>query len=198
MDREWQARAPRARLIRYADDMLILCPTEAAAQREVAHLQVVLRARGLTLNASKTRLAPVRDGFDFLGFSFRRGEYLRGGTRREIMIKVPRRKAEQAMRTKLKEVAKAVRLGDALDGTVRRYNAMLRGWVNYFRIGNLRPALVGLVRHACAQLRIHLRRRYSRKGSQYTLRWPDRMFHETYGLLTVTALLHRRKTNACA
>jgi group II intron reverse transcriptase/maturase len=198
VDKEWQGRGPRAVLVRYADDMLILCPTAADARCEYRHLQKVLRSQGLTLNASKSDVTPVREGFDFLGFSFRRGTYTRHGQLRETMIKVPCKKAEQGLRTKLKEVAKATRLGDSLQSTVRRYNAMLRGWVNYFRISNVRLAVNGLVSHACQQLRIHLRRRYGRKGSQYSRRWPDRIFHTTYGLHTVTDLLQRRRTNAYA
>ena len=196
VDREWQQRGPRAALVRYADDMLILCPTEQDARREYEHLQAVLSELELTLNTEKTRLTPARDGFDFLGFSFRRGVYTRNGIRREIIVKVPRRKAEQGMRTKLKEAAKDLHLGDPLDHLVKRYNAMLRGWANYFRIGNVYAALKGLVKHACAQLRLYLRRRYSRKRSQYSRRWPDRTFHNTYGLLTVTELLQRRRSNA--
>lgn len=196
VDREWQPRSPRAVLVRYADDMLILCPTEQDARREYEHLQAVLAELELTLNTGKTRLTPARDGFDFLGFSFRRGTYTRNGTRREIIVKVPRHKAEQGMRAKLKDAAKDLHLGDPLDLLVKRFNAMLRGWVNYFRIGNVYAAITGLVKHACAQLRIYLRRRYSRKGSQYSRRWPDRTFHNTYGLLTVTELLQRRRSNA--
>jgi len=198
VDREWQGRGPRAVLVRYADDMLILCPTEADARREYEHLRSVLSGLGLTLNEEKTRLVEVRDGIDFLGFSYRRGQYTRNGRPRETMLKVPRRKAEQGMRTKMKQEAKETRLGDPLNALVRRYNAMLRGWVNYFRISNVRPAVVGLVRHACVQLRIYLRRKYHRKRSQYSRRWPDGLFHHTYGLLTVSELLHGRRSNACA
>ena len=196
VDREWQARGPRSVLVRYADDMLILCPGEQDAQREYDHLREVVASLGLTLNADKTRVTQARDGFEFLGFSFRRGTYTRRGRVREIMIKVPRAKSEKGMRAKLKDVAKATRLGEPLDETVRRFNSKLRGWVNYFRIGNVRAALVGLVRYACMQLRLYLRRRYSRKGSQYTQRWPDHLLHSTYGLYTVSELLHGRRANA--
>jgi RNA-directed DNA polymerase len=172
--------------------MLILCPTLADAEREYAHLQGVIADLGLTLNASKSRIGATRDGFDFLGFSFRRGVYTRHGQRREMMIKVPRAKAEKAMRVKLKEQVKGLRLGEPLDATVQALNRRLCGWVQYFRIGNLRPALAGLVRYAGEQLRLWLRRRYQRKGSQYTQRWPDAFFHQTYGLYTVANLLNRR------
>ena len=47
------------------------------------------------------------------------------------------------MRSKLKDAAKDHHLGDPLDALVKSYNAKLRGWVNYFRIGNVRAALEG-------------------------------------------------------
>jgi len=192
IDRQWQKRAPRATLIRYADDMLILCPTEAEAEREYAHLQAVAAELGLTLNAAKTRVGATRDGFDFLGFSFRLGVYTRYGKRREIIVKVPRAKSEKAMRAKIKNQVKYLQLGDPLDETVKSLNRRLLGWVRYFQISNVRSAITGLVHYACTQLRLALRRRYNRKGSQYTRRWPDRLFHETYGLYRVADLLRRR------
>ncbi len=189
VDQEWQKRQPREVLVRYADDMLIMCPTQADAERAYSRLQEVLSELSLTLNASKTRITAARDGFDFLGFSFRRGFYTRRGCRREIIIKVPRAKAEKAMRAKIKKQIKSIKLGDALDSTVPLLNRRLRGWVGYFRISNVRPALKGLVRYACEQLRLHLRRRFHRKRSQYSRRWPDGLFHQHYGLLTVSELL---------
>jgi len=191
VDQEWQKRLPREVLIRYADDMLILCPTQADAQQAYRHLQEVLSALGLTLNQAKTRITAARAGFDFLGFSFRRGFYTRNGRRREIIVKVPRAKAEKALRAKMKEQIKSIKLGDAFDSTVPLLNRRLRGWVGYFRVGNVRPAVKGLVRYACTQLRLHLRRRFHRKRSHYGRRWPDALFHDHYGLLTVAQLLVR-------
>ena len=189
IDKEWSAREPRAVMIRYADDMLILCPTEADARKEYDKLKTSIESLGLTLNEGKTRVTAALDGFDFLGFSFRRGTYVRTGRKREIVIKVPRAKTEKAMRAKIKDRVKSVKLGDSLDETVRSLNRRLRGWVNYYRISNLRAALKGLVWYACKQLRIYLRRRFSRKNSQYSRRWPDDMFHDHYGLLRVSDLL---------
>lgn len=196
IDRQWQTRSPRAILVRYADDMLILCRSEKNARREYDHLQQVVSGLGLTLNAEKTRVARARDGFDFLGFSFRRGTYTRDGRRRDIIVTVPRKKSEQGMRDKLKQTARSHHLGDPLDALVKSYNARLRGWYNYFRIGNVYHAVKGLVHFVCRQLRIYLCRKYYRKGSQYSRRWPDSTFHETYGLLTVAELLRGGRTNA--
>jgi len=189
VDKVWQRRAPRAVLVRYADDMLILCPTEGDAQREYAHLRNTVEGLGLTLNAEKTRVTAARDGFDFLGFSFRLGVYTRGGKRKETIVKVPRAKAEKSMRAKIKETVREVHLGDSLDEAVGKLNAQLRGWVNYFRISNLDFAVKGLVYYACGQLRLNLRRRFNRKRGQYVTRWADSMFHDSYGLYSASLLL---------
>lgn len=188
VDKAWVCRGPRAKLVRYADDMLILCPSEADAQREHAHLLAVLTGLGLTLNAEKTRVVAVREGFDFLGFSFRPGEYTRGGKRREIVVKVPRAKAETKMRQRIKEVVKRVRLGGSVTQAVQAVNAALRGWAAYFRISNLRPALKGLVHYAADQLRLFLRRMYHVKRTAGVHRWPTESFHRLHGLLTVAQL----------
>lgn len=71
LDKEWQRRT-RTKLVPFADDLLILTPTEEDARCEHAHLEKVVHEMQLTLNEEKTRVAAAREGFDFLGFSFRR------------------------------------------------------------------------------------------------------------------------------
>jgi group II intron reverse transcriptase/maturase len=195
LDTAWSQGGVRAQMVRYADDLLVLCPTEADARREYERLRKHVEGLGLTLNTEKTRVTAARDGFDFLGFSFRRGEYTRGGQRREVLIKVPRAKAETGLRRKIKEAVKKVRLGESVETAVKAVNARLRGWTAYFKISNLYPALKGLVRYACSQLRLFLRRKHQRKRTTCERRWPDRLFHERLGLYTVADLMGRRRPN---
>lgn len=189
IDREWSEHREEAIVVRYADDMLILCRNKRSAEAEYAHLQQIVADLGLTLNERKTRITAAREGFDFLGFSFRRGVFYRNGKRREIIVKVPRAKAEQAMRDKIKQTVTKLPLGLALYDTVKQLNRQLQGWKNYFRISNVREALKGLVKHVCAQLRLYLRRSRQRKRSQYTRYWPDSLLHARYGLCTVSELM---------
>lgn len=189
VDRAWKQRAPRAQIVRYADDLVILCPTEADARREHAALQAVVTALGLVLNAEKTRVVAVREGFDFLGFSFRRGEFERGGKRRETTIKVPRARAISAALTRIKETVQKIPLGETVAVAVEAVNRRLAGWVNYFRIANCAAAVKRLVWHATEQLRIFLRRKYQRKRCRQSRRWPDSYFHVHLGLHTITDLL---------
>lgn len=189
VDREWRERCPRAQMVRYADDLVILCPTEADAQCEHAALQAAAQKLGLRLNAEKTRVVATREGFDFLGFSFRRGFYVRNGKQREIIIKVPRSRAIKTALARLKDAVKRVPLGEVVVKAVQAVNRRLRGWINYFRIGNVEAVVRRLVWHAGRQLRVFLRRKYHRKRCQNGQRWPDSYFHQHLGLYTVTQLL---------
>ncbi|MBI4474642.1 MAG: RNA-directed DNA polymerase (Reverse transcriptase) [Acidobacteria bacterium] len=192
VDVEWQGRGPRVRLVRYADDLVLLCVTETEARNEQLRLETVVNGLGLRLNATKTRVVAMREGFDFLGFSFRRGAYRRAGQRRETLVKVPRARAVKNAQARLKAAVQAVPLGEAVTVAVTAVNRRLRGWVNYFRIANARPTVKQLVKHAAEQLRLFLRRRYQRKRYRYGRRWPDAYFHEHLGLYRVDELLRRR------
>jgi len=192
VDRRWQRKGPRVRLVRYADDMVLLCVSETEARREHAQLQAVIESLGLRLNDVKTHVVAMREGFDFVGFSFRRGQYRRAGKQRETLIKVPRTRAIKSALANIKQAVKAVPLGEAVPVAVQAVNRRLRGWVNYFRISNARPTVKRLVWHATRQLRLFLRRRYQRKGSQYSRRWTDAYFHDHLGLYRVDELLGRK------
>lgn len=57
-------------LIRYADDLIVLCPSFDIASRTLKDLNVALEVRGLTLSVNKTRICSSFEGFDFVGFHF--------------------------------------------------------------------------------------------------------------------------------
>ena len=58
-------------LIRYADDLVVCCHSRQQAEQARARLAGWLEPRGLAFNEAKTRIVPVTDGFDFLGFNLR-------------------------------------------------------------------------------------------------------------------------------
>ena len=190
VDRQWCRRGAKTHMVRYADDLVILCGTEKDAQEEYRRLQTTLNELKLILNETKTRVVRASTGFDFLGFSFRRGVYRRSGRTREIIIKVPRAKARQGVRDRIKATIRALPLGEPIRTAVRAVNVRLGGWANYFRISNVRPALTQLVDYACVELRLFLRRRYQRKSRQDVRRFPPDYFHQRHGLYTVPQLLY--------
>jgi RNA-directed DNA polymerase len=191
LDQACRDRGHRTPMVRYADDLVILCRTPAEARRSHHWLAGQVQAMGLGLNEAKTRVVHAHEGFDFLGFSYRPGRYLWQGQPRTTVIKVPRDRAKQGIRTRIKEAVKAIPLGASVHEVVKSVNARLKGWANYFRISNLYPALKRLVWHAETQIRLFLRRAYQCKRIRGTRRFPSQLIHHHLGLYTANALCGR-------
>jgi CRISPR-associated protein Cas1 len=82
-------KASGARLIRYADDILILTKTSKEAEEILAGASGRLKELGLRFGEDKTRIVPVDDGFDFLGYSFIGGEASTGQDQMRKQYKKP-------------------------------------------------------------------------------------------------------------
>src|SRR5690606_18950152 len=94
-------------LVRYADDLVILCHKKAEAREAVRVLRAVFAKLELTINTEKSRLVflwQCDQGFDFLGHHLRRMPVWRkGGKVARILRCVPSKKAMKNMRLKVKE-----------------------------------------------------------------------------------------------
>lgn len=175
-------------LVRYADDMVILCESREMAERAMSRLTELMTERGLRLHPIKTRLvdATLRPGFDFLGYRF-------FGTRR-----YPRPKSEQKLRESLR--AKTPRTnGLSLEDIIKSINATLRGWFEYFKHSS-RSAFVKIDQWIRMRLRSILRKRHKRQGRGTGLdhfRWPN-VFFQQQGLFSLTEahLLLRRSVKS--
>lgn len=121
------------RVCRYADDFVVLGPTEKSLVDIATPLiQKFLELRGLSLNTTKTRITQACDGFNFLGFNFRLYPKLLGeGTTFHLR---PQFEKIKAFRQELKEVivkyTKPKINGKML---ILELNPKLRGWANYYR-----------------------------------------------------------------
>jgi RNA-directed DNA polymerase len=119
------------RLVRYADDFVVLVHgTRAhadALHREVAE---VLAPMGLTLSPAKTHVVHIDDGFDFLGFRIQRRPKPGTGGKR-LVYTWPAPKAQANARAKIRALTTLSQ--PSLEVLLRRVNAVLRGWANYFR-----------------------------------------------------------------
>lgn len=183
-DRQWNERD--GKLVRFADDMVIMCRQQWQARRAMAKAKRILTDLGLTLNAEKSKLVHVRDSFDFMGFTYREGYSTRW--KRKVRVKLPAKKNLKEIRRKIKKRLKKLPLGVSLNEAVKVINPLLRGWANYFRIGNSYEAALGLSQYACDQLRLFWRRRKQRKQIRGSRRWPDSFFYER-GVYYVPKLL---------
>jgi hypothetical protein len=125
-------------LVRYADDAVVLCRTEADAQRALRWLQQTAQALKLRLHPVKTRVVDMSggaDGFDFLGFHNRLVKSWRTG--RYSCQRWPSQRAMAGLRVKIKEImAPRWRLKEPIGVIVVELNRVLRGWGSYFRWGN--------------------------------------------------------------
>jgi RNA-directed DNA polymerase len=160
-------------MIRYADDLVILCRTEEEAGKALAELRAWVEAAGLKLHAEKTRIVNMKamgSGFDFLGYHFER-------TRRGKLGRWPRRKSMRKFKDTIRSHTHRAN-GKSLNEIIARINVESRGWFEYFKHSN-RTTFVAMDVWVRQRLRGILRKRRSghgrARGRDYQ-RWPNAFF----------------------
>lgn len=137
LDQAWQACGCKyGEIVRYADDLVVLCRTRQEAEAASQLLQQLLGQLGLELSAQKTRIVDCRsdaDGFDFLGYHFRKRLSRRG---RPFAACWPSRSAMAAARNRIRQLTPLAKIGCPAIVVVQDINRFLRGWGAYFRYGN--------------------------------------------------------------
>jgi RNA-directed DNA polymerase len=159
-------------MIRYADDFVILCTTKEDAQEALGIVKGWMENEQLALHPEKTRLLEVteKEGFDFLGYHFRK----KGTLKRRWVT----RKKEKLFREKLKPLTKRTN-GNSMETIIKKINPMLRGWYEYFKHShpNVLESIDGWVR---GRLRGILRKRRKLRGrgrGEDHIRWKNDFFH---------------------
>lgn len=119
-------------LIRYADDWLLLTNgSKQEAYRLRDEFQTFLREHLLLeLNIEKTHITHVNNGFDFLGFHVRR--YVSAHDRPKLLV-TPTTEAKKRLKSKVKEMTNRKRYQDSPLLKFTALNAVLRGWIGYYR-----------------------------------------------------------------
>jgi len=155
------AQWAKARLVRYADDFVVLARYQSGQLRQ--YIEGKLEGwLGLELNREKTRVVDVRQAsLDFLGYSFRYvNSRLYPGTR--VLSMRPSKKAVQRQKQALRElVGRKASTVPATD-LIQSVNRQLRGWGNYFGHGYWRDAYNEVNEHVLRRFRTHLRNRSQR------------------------------------
>jgi RNA-directed DNA polymerase len=167
-------------MIRYADDFVILCRTEAEACEALAKVQAWMAKAGLTLHPEKTRIvdATVKGGFEFLGWHFERG------------MRWPREKSQTRLKESIRGQTRRSE-GRHLQTIIQAINRRVRGWGSYFRGGvqSVSPKIDSWIR---MRLRSILRKREKRKGCGHGRdhnRYPN-VFFAKAGLIPLLTITH--------
>jgi group II intron reverse transcriptase/maturase len=171
----------QARMVRYADDFVILC-RPGQAQGVMERTKRWLNAKGLTLNEKKTRLVDIRqEGVNFLGFNLTWRRSLKG---RKYLHVEPSQKSRQALRESLRGILNHWTQWKSVAEAVKETNAVLRGWAGYFHYRNSTSVMVGLKRYSRDRLRRWLWRKHDcTRGLWY--HYTDERLHTQYGLYSL-------------
>jgi RNA-directed DNA polymerase len=151
------------------------------ADRALMRIRQEAEAIGVSLNAEKTRLVTITEpgaSFAFLGFEFRWERS--SNTGRWYANRVPRPKKVIAV---LQEVGKILRRSRHLpmQAAVAQVNPVLRGWVNYFRVGNSGQAFGKIKYEVECKVRRLAAKKCKRKGFGWK-RWSSAVVYGTWGL----------------
>lgn len=156
------AQWANARLVRYADDFVVLARYQS--RQLVEWIEQTLEGRfGLTVNRSKTRIVALRalERLDFLGYSFRYDLDLQGRGHRYLNV-FPAKKALARERQTLREMTCSRMCFMPIPAMIERINRHLEGWANYFSHGYPRMAKRHINYFVRQRLYRHLRRRSQR------------------------------------
>lgn len=170
---DWLMKEAGLEMVRYADDMVVLCRDEQTAARALEKVQHWCTQAGLSLHPEKTRVVKLiapREHFDFLGYRFWCSR--KGGIKRLV-----RPKSEKKLRESIKPRTRRCN-GKSMEALVAELNPILRGWYGYFKHAHWATlgTIDGWIR---GRLRAILRKRRRGKGrgrGDDHHRWPNAYF----------------------
>jgi RNA-directed DNA polymerase len=182
------------KLVRYADDFVVLCKEEKEAKEALREIIRWMRQRKLELHEEKTRIADLRivgEGFEFLGYYFTRSR------RKQKLAHWPTTRSLKRIRSKLKPLTKRCN-GNSLAEIIRLVNPLLKGWYEYYKHSpaSFLEQMDGWMR---MRLRSILRKRQGGRGigrGRDHKRWPNAFFAEN-GLFSLLTARHEVCQPSC-
>lgn len=170
-----------ARLIRYADDLVVVCKGDA--ERLLRWIRGAMWGLGLSLNEAKTRVVDARqEGFGYLGFSVRVVRSPR--TLRRFALTRPSKEALKGIRAEVKRMTRRSTLHLPEQLVISRLNEVVRGWVQYFYFGHCTQEFSRLRRYLADRVRIYLRRKHGKKKKGYK-EYPDHYLYKVLRLYEI-------------
>jgi len=126
---DWLLAEAGMEMVRYADDMVVLCRDPHEAEQALGKVRSWMEAAGLELHPQKTKIVSmgaVGSHFDFLGYRFWRSKK-QGQIRRFVRPK-SKRKLKENLKPRTKRCS-----GNGLPAIIAKINTTLKGWYGYFR-----------------------------------------------------------------
>ena len=157
------AQWAKAKLVRYADDFVILAKYQGEALTRFVEMKLE-GWLGLTLNRTKTRIVDLKEAgasLDFLGYTFRYDKDRQGRPHRYLNV-FPSKKALERERQKLREMTRPKMCFKPVVDLIAETNRHLKGWSNYFSRGYPRAAFRQINAFVRERLTRHLKRRSQR------------------------------------
>jgi RNA-directed DNA polymerase len=196
LDRAW--RGAYGTLVRYADDLLVVCRSRGQAQAALARLRALLADLGLEPKAAKTRIVHLvegGEGFDFLGFHHRlvRSRPHRGTGGLIYLARWPSRKAAQHARDRIRFLTMRARLAAPVEQIVQEVNIFLRGWAGYFRYGNSAREFDKIRSYAVMRVALFVAKRHQR-GRSWGFAQVYRS-HDSLGLISLNGTVVAPRPN---
>lgn len=167
-----ELRSAGFRLIRYADDFVILADRRWKVEAADSLVRSILGDIGLEVAEAKSGIRHVRDGFEFLGFQFQR-RFLR-----------PRPRALASFKDRVRDITRR-KQPVSLRRVIDTLNPLLRGWGNYFAMANVAELFDDLDKWIRMRLRSVALRRRATRASHRTM--PNRVLRE-WGLVSLVEL----------
>ena len=175
-------------LFRYADDFVVVCRSKTAAERALEMIRQIMERLKLTLHPAKTRLVDLgREGFEFLGFHFHKRTDRR--TRKVLPYFWPGQKAMKTVRSKIRQLTGYSRKRVPMAKIVNDLNLVIRGWRNYFSVGNSTQQLKALDHYVWLRIRRSFLARHGNRGNSLRAQFP--------GWLACCGMEHFYKPGIC-
>lgn len=169
------------KLVRYADDFVVLCKSANQAAYAFKTVRDKLTKLKLTLSAEKTRIATVRQGFTFLGHTF----WKRGNT----LYTFPSDKSMRAYKDKVRHATRRQQPKNVMM-VVAKLNPLITGWGNYFKHGQGKSRFTRLDEWTRMRLRAFLLKR-RRVSLEAHTKYPNSFF-KGLGLVFLVDLMANR------
>ena len=189
-DREMRSRGYR--LARFADDWVVTCRSAPEARAALDAAVRILKQLGVELHPQKTRIVHVRYGFEFLGYTIKRGRGLRlpsskirSGAKSGELYAIPREKSLRRFMDQVRQRTQR-RVPLTTEQVVAELNPLLRGWGEYYKRAHVRLIFNRLDRWVVRRIWSHRFKRWRCAGWKQL---PTATLYREYGLVNLVRLI---------